>query len=328
MRPGIALDLGDVAAVVVDAMAVERERRVAEQQHVVGHPSLVPRRIPPAPPGAAARRRRRLRRVAIDDVVELGERDVRLVARGGSRGAPSRTPAGRCAPTSASTFSIVDVRVSAVADAQRRVELELAAGPHAARQRHRRQEAAALRVPVGADLRLPRAAAGSTASARARAAACPAAGRTGSRSSVADSAAYGVAVMTSADRSWRPIHVLRGSRCILLLRQSAVIFASLTSLLHFDTSPATSLPNCSGGPVTTSAPWSAMRFAVSGSASPRRSRVELRRRCPSASSPVRRSRTTARPRSPGRRSRRRSAGREQRRALLAGDRERRAACRT
>ncbi len=35
-RPGIALHLGDIAAVVVDAMPVERQRRIAEQQHVIG----------------------------------------------------------------------------------------------------------------------------------------------------------------------------------------------------------------------------------------------------------------------------------------------------
>jgi hypothetical protein len=38
----VALDLGDVAAVVVDAVAVEGERAVAEQQHVVGHDLALP----------------------------------------------------------------------------------------------------------------------------------------------------------------------------------------------------------------------------------------------------------------------------------------------
>ena len=40
-----------------------------------------------------------------------------------------------------------------IADAQRIEKFDLAAGPHPARQRHRRQEAAARRVAVGAELR-------------------------------------------------------------------------------------------------------------------------------------------------------------------------------
>ena len=78
-QPRIALDLGDVAAVVVDAVAVEGERRVAEQQHRIGRHRpcgrLVGRRAAPA--GA---RRARLRQVAVDDVVLLGEQQL-AVAR-------------------------------------------------------------------------------------------------------------------------------------------------------------------------------------------------------------------------------------------------------
>ena len=44
---------------------------------------------------------------------------------------------------------------SAETDADRRVKFELAAGPHAPRQRHRRQEPAAPGVAVGTDLALP-----------------------------------------------------------------------------------------------------------------------------------------------------------------------------
>ena len=43
-QSGVALDFGDVLAVVVDAVAVERERRVAEQQYVVGH-NIAPRHV-------------------------------------------------------------------------------------------------------------------------------------------------------------------------------------------------------------------------------------------------------------------------------------------
>ena len=68
-RPGIALHLGDVAAVVMDPVAVERQRRIAEQQHVVGIGSCAPtprrRRAlaawPARSPGARHRRGRRCR---------------------------------------------------------------------------------------------------------------------------------------------------------------------------------------------------------------------------------------------------------------------------
>ena len=53
----IALDLGHVAAVVVDAVAVEGQRRVAEQQHVVGH-DAARELLVGGSAGAALRRRR------------------------------------------------------------------------------------------------------------------------------------------------------------------------------------------------------------------------------------------------------------------------------
>ena len=36
-QAGIALDLGDVVAVVMDAVAIEGQRRIAKQQHRIGH---------------------------------------------------------------------------------------------------------------------------------------------------------------------------------------------------------------------------------------------------------------------------------------------------
>ena len=51
------------------------------------------------------------------------------------------------------TSEIREVRVDFIADAQGLEKFDLAAGPHPARQRHRRQEAAAGRVAVGAELR-------------------------------------------------------------------------------------------------------------------------------------------------------------------------------
>ena len=107
--------------------------------------------------------------LAVDDVVELDQRRL-----GGAVAAhlvahlDEHELAGAALPWS-TTSSMVDVRVDAVADAHRRAELELAAGPHAPRQRHRRQEAAALGVAVGADLAIGGASAGSTASATAAA---------------------------------------------------------------------------------------------------------------------------------------------------------------
>ena len=47
----VALDLGHVPAVVVDAVPVERQRRVPELQDVVGHDLALPRRA-----GAGGRR--------------------------------------------------------------------------------------------------------------------------------------------------------------------------------------------------------------------------------------------------------------------------------
>src|SRR5437879_1339541 len=41
-QAGVALDLRHITAIVVDAMAVERERRIAEQQHLVRYPLLLP----------------------------------------------------------------------------------------------------------------------------------------------------------------------------------------------------------------------------------------------------------------------------------------------
>ena len=49
-------------------------------------------------------------------------------------------------------FAIVDVRSIASPTLERRSELETSAGPHPPRQRHRRQEAAALRMTVGPEL--------------------------------------------------------------------------------------------------------------------------------------------------------------------------------
>jgi hypothetical protein len=148
----VALHLGHVLAVVVDAVAVEGEGRVAEQQHVVRHDLARPH-------GAGGRglrgRRRvaRLRRAAVDDVVLLGERQA-----GGVVHLVANQHEHQLAAAPALAGDRLDARDAPhrLAHPQRREELQPAARPHAPRQRHRRQEAAALRVAVGADLALAR----------------------------------------------------------------------------------------------------------------------------------------------------------------------------
>ena len=92
---------------------------------------------------------------AIDDVVLVDDR----------AGSPSRpiswrtvtNTSGPLAPSLRSTDWMVERRTTRIADADVAAESDAAARPHAARQLvHRRQEAAALRMSVRADLRLAR----------------------------------------------------------------------------------------------------------------------------------------------------------------------------
>ena len=146
----IALDLRDVAAVVVNAVAVEGQRRVAEQQHVVGADLAYPLRVV----RRALHRRGRIvgaRVLAIDDVVFVSQRQALLVEQL-VKDAHEHQRTG--APFLGRDVGDARTAGDGGADDERPVECELAAGPHAPRQRHRRQEAAALRVSVDADLRL------------------------------------------------------------------------------------------------------------------------------------------------------------------------------
>src|SRR6267143_4332092 len=134
----VALDLRYITAIVVDAVAVERERRIAEEERLIRHPLLLPG-------GCGGRGLRRgsdigrLRRLAVDDVVKLGQRDVVLAV--GTELMPDFYEHQR---TAAAGFFVdaLDRRHARdrVAHAQRPVELQLAAGPHAPGQRHRGQE--------------------------------------------------------------------------------------------------------------------------------------------------------------------------------------------
>ncbi|KQP18282.1 hypothetical protein ASF43_10695 [Pseudorhodoferax sp. Leaf267] len=78
-QAGVALDLGHILAVVVDAVAVEGQRGIAEQQHVVGNDAAHPRGVD----GGRRRRGRGLARgvhVAVDDVVLLQDRQLAIAA--------------------------------------------------------------------------------------------------------------------------------------------------------------------------------------------------------------------------------------------------------
>ena len=72
IRPGIALGFGDIAPVVMDAMTVERQRRVTKQQRIAGLDVSLPDTIR----AHRTRHRRRLiqlRIVAVDDVMLLNK---------------------------------------------------------------------------------------------------------------------------------------------------------------------------------------------------------------------------------------------------------------
>ena len=96
-----------------------------------------------------------------------------------------------------------------VADAQHVGELGLAARPHPARQRHRRQEAAPGRVAVGSDLGSPATTAGARHQCIVNGAASPVLGAPGSRNSVARRLCTMRAVTMSVVSSTLPIHVRR-----------------------------------------------------------------------------------------------------------------------
>ena len=201
-EPGIALDLGDVAPVVVDAVAVEGQGRVAEQQHVVGVDVAAPggvravRAAAPAPPrrprAGRGRRCRAPRRaptpVAVRDLVAHQDEDERAGAAllqadvGDGRGAPDR---------------VADPERRGGSRSGRRPTSAAAAARAAGSRRAWRDRPGRSRT-AGA-------AAGSRASATSGGSGVPGAGAGSSRSSVAARAATGTGVTTSSRTSWRPI---------------------------------------------------------------------------------------------------------------------------
>ena len=149
----VALDLGGVLAVVVDAVGVEGQRRVTKQQHVIWNDLSWP--------GRTGRRGdgrwfdiARLLRCAVDDVVKFNQRwCCRAVAA-------QVMPHFHKHQLAGTTFFLRDIdnRAGAghrIPHTQRRAELELAGRPHAPRQPHGGQETTAPGVAVGAHLAVP-----------------------------------------------------------------------------------------------------------------------------------------------------------------------------
>src|SRR5690242_12564483 len=134
----------------MNPVSVERQRRVAKQQHIIRLYRSRPRRAI----GRARRSRRlltALRHAAIDDVVLI---DDCQPARAGNRVANANEhewprTAFFCGDT-------IDRRrtLDRFANTERLVELYAAPSPHATWQWHGWQKTAALRVAIGADFRL------------------------------------------------------------------------------------------------------------------------------------------------------------------------------
>src|SRR5215831_13341987 len=149
-KPGIALDLGRVAAIIMDAVTDEDHRRIAKQHHRIS--------MDITPPDRAGRRWRRLRRhfagagrLAVHNVVLLDQRETY-----GPGDLMPHQHEDQWPDTTIFRRDIGDRGLAddSFADEQRPMEFEPRAGPHTAWQRDRRQEPAALWMPVGSDFRL------------------------------------------------------------------------------------------------------------------------------------------------------------------------------
>ena len=144
-QAGVPFDLLRVVAVIVDAVAVERHGRVAEQQRWCGHNAgcvIALRYVPD-----------RLRRVparavfTVDQILSFLDGQLSVATDFMFDGDETQRP-------TAPLFHhhVLDHRPARhlLSNPQRRVEFQRATGPHAAGQRHRRQEATARRMPVAA----------------------------------------------------------------------------------------------------------------------------------------------------------------------------------
>jgi hypothetical protein len=141
----------DIAAIVVNAVAIEGERRISKEQYRQAYLALPRQRL--RRHGRRWRGGAGDRRVAIDEIVEFDERGRRLAVTMNLMShfhEHERSAA-------AQLFGDVDDGGTAgdgVTDAKRVREFELAAAPHPPRKRYRRKKATALGVTVGTDVRL------------------------------------------------------------------------------------------------------------------------------------------------------------------------------
>ena len=153
---GVALDFGDVLAVVMDAVAIEGQGRIAKQQHRVGRDRARPSLL--ASQWRLLGYRHRVGGLGlcpVNNVVLLGQREALGIAIGMlhlHKHQLTRAPAlVRHGLDARSAFhGLPHTQGVGLLPAQ------APAGPHAPRQRHRRQKAAAPGVAVWAQLALAR----------------------------------------------------------------------------------------------------------------------------------------------------------------------------
>src|SRR3954469_5296209 len=140
----IAFHAGHIRAVVMNAMAVECQRRVTEQQHRIGS-NLALECLAGRSRSRFWHRRVCARMFSIDDVMLLAQRDALCISDLMAHGNEYQ---GATTPLLAADIRNAGCPSDRFADSQRMVEFEATAGEHAPRQRHRWQEAAAFRVSV------------------------------------------------------------------------------------------------------------------------------------------------------------------------------------
>ena len=166
-------------------------------------------------PGRGRRRRPawrgglRGRHVAIDDVLPLADRGAARRRDQWSTETKHNVPV---LPVFMVTSAMREVRVASSPTRKRIEEFQLAAGPHPARQRHRRQEAAAGGMAVGAEFRHRKDRLRQAPMHGARARHRPVLGSPISRNSVARRPFTSCAVTMSEACVLRPIHWRRWSR--------------------------------------------------------------------------------------------------------------------
>lgn len=147
---GVMLGFDAVAAVVVDAVGIERQGGVAEEQSIIRMNDALPRGICWGFRRSGRFSRRRV--VAIHDVVLFGEREA---ASGADFMADDDEDEWSRSPRL--LFDIYDSRFTnrLVADTKRICEFEPAASPHPPRQSDWRKKRPEFRVSFNSELALP-----------------------------------------------------------------------------------------------------------------------------------------------------------------------------